>query len=165
VDEELQELLDKQAINEVIQRISRTMDWLDDEGQASCYWPDAAIDFGFFVGRADAYVPFVMEHERKATKRWHLTSSASLKVNGDRAEAESYNITTGSVGSEINLMFGGRYLDEFEKRDGEWRISKRMYILDWMKPFEDQSAGARFEGGGMNTPDISEAGHELYRAL
>ncbi|MCP3985344.1 MAG: nuclear transport factor 2 family protein, partial [bacterium] len=63
MDEELQELLDKQAINEVIQRISRTMDWLDDEGQASCYWPDAAIDFGFFVGRADAFVPFVMEHE------------------------------------------------------------------------------------------------------
>jgi len=165
VDRQLQEMLDKQAINEVIQRISRTMDWLDDEGQASCYWPDAVIDFGFFVGRADDFVPFVMEHERKTTKRWHMTSGTSLKVDGDRAEAESYGITTGSVGSEINLMFGGRYLDELERRDGEWRISKRMYILDWMKLFEDKSAGAQLEGGGLNTPDISEAGHELYRAM
>ena len=47
-DPALQELLDKQAIAEVIQRYSRTLDWLDDEGQASCFWPDAAIDYAFF---------------------------------------------------------------------------------------------------------------------
>ena len=40
----LQELIDKQAICDVIQRYSRTLDWLDDGGQTNCYWPDAEID-------------------------------------------------------------------------------------------------------------------------
>ena len=66
MDARLQELLDKQAIHEVMQRYCRTMDWLDEAGHASCYWPDAEIDFGFFKGRADAFVPMVMAHEREA---------------------------------------------------------------------------------------------------
>ena len=60
-DPALQALLDKQAIGEVIARYSRTLDWLDDDGQASCYWPDAAIDYGFFKGTAANFVPVVMQ--------------------------------------------------------------------------------------------------------
>jgi hypothetical protein len=65
MDERLQQLLDKQAINEVIQRYCRTMDWLDEPGQASCYWPDAEVDFGFFKGPVSEFVPMVIEHERQ----------------------------------------------------------------------------------------------------
>ena len=48
----LEDLLAKDAIIDVLARYSRTLDWLDDEGQASCFWPDAAIDYGFFRGSA-----------------------------------------------------------------------------------------------------------------
>ena len=34
MDQALQQLLDKQAICDAIQRYARTLDWLDDEGQA-----------------------------------------------------------------------------------------------------------------------------------
>ena len=61
MDAVLQHLLDKQAISEVIARYSRTLDWLDDDGQAQCYWPDADIDYGFFTGKAVEFVPVVME--------------------------------------------------------------------------------------------------------
>lgn len=30
-----------------------------------------------------------------------------------------------------DLVIGGRYLDRFECRDGEWRILDRVYALDW----------------------------------
>ena len=56
MDPALQQLLDKQAITEVIARYSRTLDWLDDEGQATCYWPDAQIDYGFFSGTATDFL-------------------------------------------------------------------------------------------------------------
>ena len=69
-DEALQALLDKQAIGEVIARYSRTLDWLDEEGHASCYWPDAAIDYGFFKGSAADFVPVVMQVERASERRW-----------------------------------------------------------------------------------------------
>ena len=136
MDNQLKELLDKQAISEILQRYSRTMDWLDEAGQASCYWPDAHVDYGFFSGRADEFVPMVMVHEQKAVKRWHLVTGEIIKINGNKAEVESYGISTGSSGNDDpSNMYGGRYLDEFEKRNGEWRISKRMYILDWKKSY------------------------------
>jgi hypothetical protein len=166
MDERLQQLLDKQAINEVIQRYCRTMDWLDEPGQASCYWPDAEVDFGFFKGPVSEFVPMVMEHERQAEKRWHLQTGVMVKVDGDKAQAESYGITTGSSGTDRpSTMYGGRYLDDFEKRDGEWRLSKRVYLLDWTKAFDDISEISKLEGGSMYTPEISEAGHELYMEM
>lgn len=166
MDKQLQQLLDKQAISEVIQRYCRTMDWLDEPGQASCYWPDAQVDFGFFAGPADEFVPMVMEHERAAVKRWHLQTDVAIKLEGDKAQAESYGITTGSSGEDKPCrMYGGRYLDEFEKRNGEWRLSKRMYILDWTKNYTDVSSTTKLEGGSMHTPDINAPDHELYRRI
>ena len=166
MDNQLQELLDKQAISEILQKYSRTMDWLDEDGQASCYWPDAHVDFGFFSGRADEFVPMVMVHEQKAVKRWHLVTGEIIKINGKKAEVESYGISTGSSGNDSpSNMYGGRYLDEFEKRNGEWRISKRMYILDWKKSYTDLSQEAIIEGGALHTPDISKPEHELYRRI
>ncbi|MBQ76594.1 MAG: hypothetical protein CMQ20_16435 [Gammaproteobacteria bacterium] len=166
MEEQLQRLLDKQAIDEVLQRYCRTLDWLDEPGQASCYWPDADIDYGFFEGRADEFVPMVMEHEQRAVKRWHLVGGAMIKVEGDKARAETYGISTGSSGAhESSRMYGGRYLDELEKRNGEWRISKRMYILDWTKTFSDETEGTKVEGGTLHTPDITKPGHDLYRAM
>ncbi|MBC8186996.1 MAG: nuclear transport factor 2 family protein [Proteobacteria bacterium] len=166
MNEELQQLLDKQAINEVLQRCSRTLDWLDEEGQASCYWPDGDIDFGFFQGRADAYVPMVMKHQRGAAKRWHISTNVMIKLDGDRARAESYGITVGAGSADgPRRMYGGRYLDELEKRSQEWRISRRVYILDWSKTFADDSAEARLEGAALYAPDITEPNHELYRKM
>jgi len=43
LETKVQELLDRQAIHDLIARYSRTLDWLDDEGQAGCYWPEAHI--------------------------------------------------------------------------------------------------------------------------
>jgi hypothetical protein len=166
MNEQLQQLLDKQAIDEVLQRCSRTLDWLDEAGQASCYWPDADIDFGFFQGRADAYVPMVMQHQRGAAKRWHIATNVMIKLDGGNAQAESYGITVGAGSHDgPRRMYGGRYLDSLEKRDQEWRISKRVYILDWSKTFEDDSAEARLEGAALYAPDITEPNHELYRRM
>ena len=166
MDERLQQLLDKQSIDEVLQRCCRTLDWLDEAGQASCYWPDADIDFGFFQGRADAYVPMVMEHQRGAAKRWHLATGVMITLDGDKARAESYGITVGAGRVDgPRKMYGGRYLDELEKRGHEWRISKRAYLLDWSKTFDDDSADARLEGAALYAPDINAPNHELYRKM
>lgn len=166
MDEQLQQLLDKQAIAEVLQRCCRTLDWLDEPGQASCYWPDAAVDFGFFEGSAEAFVPMVMQHQREAVKRWHLATGVMIQLDGEQAQAESYGITVGaSTTSGQCRMYGGRYLDTLEKRAGEWRISRRNYLLDWTKVFSDDSEVAELEGAALTTLKVAEPGHELYRAM
>lgn len=169
MDVELRALLDKQAIAEVIARYSRTLDWLDDEGQASCYWPDADIDYGFFTGKAEAFLPVVMAVERRSDRRWHMLSGLAIRLHSSkRASAECYGIATAVRqvdGVWSGNMFGGRYLDEFEKRGGEWRIIDRRYILEWKRPLPDQHGTEPGSEIPLPVIQVVESGHPLYRPL
>lgn len=168
MDPKLEELLDKQACLDVIHRYGRTQDWLDDAGHQTVFWPDADVDFGFFKGSGEDFVTTVMAHEREVPRRWHLCTSAMVQLDGNKARAECYGIAVGARevdGVLQDSMFGGRYLDELEKRDGEWRISKRTYILDWSHQFPDaleKTTGADFD---LHVLDITESDHPMYRRL
>lgn len=174
MDTKLRELLDKQEIGEVIQRYCRTLDWLDAEGQASCYWPDAAIEYGFFTGTAEDFLPAVMETERGLARRWHMLSQPLIRFHSETAaSSECYGIFGGgrlqADGSIAGDLIGGRYLDEWQKRAGEsgveWRISARTYILDWKSPLAGQPQFAPDPDFPLPTLRIDEGGHPLYRQL
>lgn len=168
-DPEVQALLDKQAIGEVLQRYARTLDWLDEDGQASCYWPEAAIDYGFFTGTAENFLPVVMEIERGTQRRWHFLSPPLIKLHSaTAASVECYGTATGvreRDGEWNGTLYGGRYLDEFEKRDGEWRIAKRQYIMDYSMPLGVQNDGTPNPDFPLPILKIVESGHPLYRAM
>ncbi|NBB24150.1 hypothetical protein GVM20_03305 [Porphyrobacter sp. SLTP] len=171
VEAVLQELLDKQAIQELIARYSRTLDWVDDAGQADCYWPDAAIDYGFFKGTAADFVPVVMAVERSTGRRWHLLSSLAVNLtSATTAEGECYGIALGFRREDEaepyrGNMYGGRYLDQYEKRDGEWRISSRRYIMDWTMAMPDQPDASPNAEFPLPMLDLRESGHPDYRAM
>ena len=80
-----------------------------------------------------------MQVESDAPRRWHVSTGVMVQVDGEKAKGECYGISVGSSendeGELVDTMFGGRYLDELEKRDGEWRISKRTYVADWIHQF------------------------------
>ncbi len=175
MDPNLQELLDKQAISEVLARYARTLDWLDDEGQASCYWPDAEIDYGFFKGTAADFLPVVMDIERQSARRWHMLGGQIIRFHGPiTASCECYGIFAGARhqedGALAGNLYGGRYLDELEKRanengEGEWRIAKRLYVVDWSHPLPDQPGFTPNPAFPLPTLEIAESGHPLYREL
>lgn len=170
MDPAVAELLDKQAIGEVVARYARTLDWLDDAGQGSCYWPDAAIDYGFFKGSAADFLPVVMATERRSDRRWHMIGGLIVKLHADgRASSECYGVFAGAArqpdGSLAGQLIGGRYLDEWEKRRGEWRIAARTYLLDWRTPLSEQPDFAPDPAFPLPTAQISGSGHPLYRPL
>ena len=170
MERSVQELLDKQAIGEVIARYARTLDWLDEAGQARCYWPDGAIDYGFFVGTGADFVPVVMEIERRSARRWHMISGLIIRLtSATTASTESYGLFAGASeaddGSLAGRLIGGRYLDEFEKRGGEWRIAKRVYLRDWELPLPDQPSFVADPAFPLPTVRIDRPGHPLFRAL
>jgi hypothetical protein len=43
-------------------------------------------------------------------------------------------------GSEYVL--GGRYNDRFEKRDGVWKVLKRVVVFDWRRQWQSSEADA-----------------------
>ena len=170
LEAKVQELLHKQAIAEVLQRYSRTLDWLDDEGQAGCFWPDAPIDYGFFTGTAADFIPVVMAIERASQRRWHFLSAPAIAFDGpDRASVESYGMATGirqqADGTWSGGLYGGRYLDEFEKREGEWKIAARRYIMDWKLPLADQPSNDPDPDFPLPVLQIIASGHPDYRVM
>ena len=170
MEQALQELLDKQAITELVARYSRTLDWLDDEGQAGCYWPDAAIDYGFFTGTAAEFVPVVMAVERSTGRRWHMLNSLMVKLTSPTtAIGECYGVAVGLRREDgepyRGNMYGGRYLDEYERRSGEWRISTRRYIMDWVQPMADQPDASPRAEFPLPILHLPESGHPDYRVM
>ena len=170
LDAQVQELLDRQAIADVLQRYSRTLDWLDDAGQAGCFWPDAHIDYGFFTGSAADFVPVVMGIERSSQRRWHFLSAPSIRFHSEgHAQVECYGMATGirqqEDGSWSGGLYGGRYLDEFERREEAWRIARRQYIMDWKAPLGDQPGNAPNPDFPLPVLQIIASGHPAYRAM
>ena len=163
---ELRTLLDKQVCGETLTRYCRALDWLDADALKTVFTPDADIDYGFFQGRGDEFIPVVMDIERSFLRRWHLTANAIIQVDGDTAEGESYGLTAAVAEREglmVTDVFGGRYLDRFVRRAGQWQITKRVYVLDWQRSFETDVAGETMPGlvwsNGFNP------GHPSYRKL
>lgn len=169
-DAAIQELLDKKRIEDVVARYARTLDWLDDEGQASCYWPDADIDYGFFKGKAADFLPIVMQTERNSLRRWHMLSGLIIAFGSPtQASSECYGIFAGSNpqddGSLAGNLYGGRYVDEWEKRDEEWRISSRLYLLDWQSDLVNQPGFDPNPDFPLPTAKVDQSNHPLYRKL
>jgi hypothetical protein len=167
--DELRLLLDRRAIDDLNARYCRTLDWLDAEGLASVFWPDAHIDYGFFQGSGEAFVPALLELERRSLRRWHAILSTSVQVEGERAEGESYGLAQGTSerdGRLVDTLFAGRYLDGFERRAGHWRIARRKYVLDWTTSFANGLGPFRRPGPlSMPVLDVRESGHPEYRRL
>jgi hypothetical protein len=169
MEQALQELLDRKACEDVLMRYGRTLDWLDSDGQESCFWPDAEIDYGFFEGSGTDWVPTVMAVEQGAPRRWHVSTGVMVQVKGGSAKSECYGLTVSSAendqGELVDFMFGGRYLDELEKRDGQWRISKRCYIADWLHRFPNGLEAITSSELMLKVLQIQAPGHERYRQL
>jgi hypothetical protein len=169
MEQQLQVLLDRKACEDVLMRYGRTLDWLDESGQESCFWPDAEVDYGFFQGSGKDWVPIVMGVEASSPRRWHVSTGVMVQVKGSKAKSECYGLTVAASENEegdlVDTMFGGRYLDELEKRVGQWRISKRRYIADWIHQFPNGMEALSNSELMLKILNISEPGHELYRQL
>lgn len=139
-DPALQELLDKQAIREVVLRYCRGIDRLDRELVRDCYWPEAIDEHGSFVGTRDEYVAWVFD---RMLPRYEFTThhvmNQLIEVDGDRARSETYGISTHRSAPDHNpldLETAFRYVDDFERRGGEWRIARRTCTLEWTRTID-----------------------------
>jgi hypothetical protein len=130
-------LLDKQEIHEVLMRYCRAIDRCDEELLRTVYHPDASDDHGIFKGKASEFIPLVMTVLREQFScTSHTICNELIEVHGDDAHSESYVIAYHRLmkdGVEHEFVFGGRYVDRFERRQGEWKIASRITVLDWQR--------------------------------
>ena len=136
LEAEVRDLAARRDINAAIQRYVRGQDRLLPDVQLSAFHADAYVDCGLFAGSARGFVDFAQGFLRDLSASQHLIGQAQIDVHGDSADGEVYFIAWHRLvedGEEKDLFVAGRYVDRYERRDGEWRIAKRRELIDWTR--------------------------------
>jgi hypothetical protein len=179
-EQKLQELVDRQEIEQVLKLYCRAIDRLDKELLKSVYHPDGTDDHGSFTGNAHEFADRIMvDLKNFIIDGMHSVTHCTIDVQGDYATSEAYYIAyqlcpggkekvTGFFGERYaeqvrkqglldgqhDYFCGGRYIDLFEKRKGEWKILRRKITNEWgvMQPntrIIDQGHVGHFNLPGM----------------
>ena len=185
-DEQIRALLDKQAITEVIHRYARALDRFDEAMLRSVFHPGSRHAHFFEGPSSDPSIPskpgapgdfvaFAFDVLRTHLRTHHQLGNTLIELDGDQAFAETYFTayhrmrplgdplaSPGAFETEMDYFVGGRYIDRFERRNGEWRITHRTGMSDWMR-LEPPSSTAF---GSVPSPQVGRQGPEdfIYRA-
>jgi hypothetical protein len=160
----IDDMLAQAAIKDVHIRYCRANDRRDEELMRSCFHPDAVIDLHepFDV---DGFIALGRTVLDQYTVTWHNTGNQLVEVDGDSAWAEHYTISSHRIaadqdGPERDFVASGRYIDRMERRDGEWRIARRMMLLDFTRT-DPVVPGAASLGGKAGARDRSDPSYAM----
>lgn len=136
MDQKLQDVIDKQAIYEVLVRYSHGVDRCDLEMLKSAYWPDGTDDHGTFSGNAMEFCETLIPALQGMDSTMHNIGSHLIELRGEEAKVQSYCVAYHQFAApgddgQVEMVVGGRYLDRMTKRGDEWRIQDRVYVMDW----------------------------------
>ena len=158
----LQILIDQAAIRDLHLRYCRGVDRLDWALVRSCYHDDATDDHGGYSGGVDGFMAWVAPALARFESTQHFTGNQLVEVDGDTAWAEHYALVThrraaGPDEPAADLVVAVRYVDRIERRNGEWRIARRVVIVDFdrLDPVGSSWLGGNAEPGRRDRSDYS----------
>lgn len=132
MDAKLAALLDKQDILDALSRFSRAMDRLDRELYLSAFHENAEMAAGPFVGLASECADWAFPmHEEGQILTHHALLNTTIDLDGDLAHTETYYLFVARNKDESLVQAGGRYINRFERRDGQWKIALQTNVIEW----------------------------------
>jgi hypothetical protein len=126
---------------------TRGLDRHDETLERSVFWRDAAISYGNLVSY-DELAPWANASHANSAAHQHHVTGLTLDVEGDTAHEEGYILyssdmsrdksfdtpgvpTPGRVVAGSYATLGtGRYVNRYERRDGDWRMIVHEYLHD-----------------------------------
>jgi hypothetical protein len=136
----LKQLVDREAIRECLYRYCRGIDSLDADLVRSAYWPDIEAQQLDFKGDTEGFIAWSFPQIKKMDLMRHQVANITIKLDGEEADVESSFVSYRRFeadGRKRQQLGGGRYIDRFQRRGGEWRIAKRLVISEWSGAFPD----------------------------
>lgn len=126
----------RQELTDLIHTYCRAVDRMDQKLLESLYHPDACDDHGHYgSGPARNFLGFTAKQDYRKPSgivKHHVTNII-LKIESSYAEGESSVLGFHVIQAEnktFDFIFLGRYLDKFERRDGQWRFLHRRSVVD-----------------------------------
>jgi SnoaL-like domain len=138
LEAEIRDFAARRDITDAVHRYMRGLDRLDAALQRSAFHDDAFVDCGLMAGTADEFVTFAQDMLAGMDATQHLLAQVRLELHdAARASGECYfqawHATRDEGGAPRDLFISGRYIDEYECRDGAWRIARRLLVTDWVR--------------------------------
>jgi hypothetical protein len=151
---------------------TRGLDRHDEEMISTVFWPDARVSYGELVSMDEMAAWANAGHADSAAHQHHVTGLI-LDVDGDTAHEEGYIFfssdmerdtsfdtvgapTPGRAATGSLTTFGtGRYVNRYERRDGEWRMIVHEYVHDISLMLEPTDLCATACLGRWDRNDIS----------
>jgi hypothetical protein len=171
----VQRLLDREEILACLRRYAKGIDRNDLELIESAFHEDALICFGDDVKTRQQLLDYSRRTAATRDASEHYISNQEVDVDGDSAHVETYYLAVMKLfeGSEASIpgvdnaaapanemtIYGGRYVDRFERRDGEWRVAMRWSVPEWglRGPL---FYGDWIEAGRLGTRDRSDVSYD-----
>ena len=148
MDHSVRQLVDRQAINDVLLRYCRGIDRGDFDLVRDCYHAGAHDHHGEFVGPVEEFIPWVIDQVARFASTTHMLGNVLVEFGDDPAVAwsEAYCLAFHRLAGDDmrpprDSIAGCRYVDRFEDRGSGWRIAHRRVVVDWNRLDVVETAG------------------------
>jgi ketosteroid isomerase-like protein len=158
LEQRVQRMEDESAIRRMLIEYGAFLDAKDYHSYAALFAPDGVWQGGFGTFTGPAAIEAMLTANLGAPAagfvnkaNFHMLTNPLIAVDGDRAHVESkYLFWTASPDNRPTPLLAGRYVDEFVRVGGEWRIARR---TTWGQiPFRDPNLPPAPGGGPAAAP-------------
>lgn len=129
-------LADRLDIRDNLSRYTYGCDTKDMALIASCFTPDATIDYDSLAPFDDGVAGFLRMTEGilgQLASTQHFVGNLDVVVDGDRAHRTSYVQATHVAADGRMFVGAGRYDDDLIRTEDGWRIAARTFRRQWGK--------------------------------
>jgi hypothetical protein len=168
-DSDLEVLLAKQAITEVLYRYCRGLDRMDRAMASSVWHPGGSADYGpMFCGSGEEFLDWVWQTHTGFMAHSHQLANILISVTADGTQAvsEAYSTVTlrlpPSGGKLVDVVDRGRYLDRWSRRNGRWAIDHRHFVEDFQALYDVPLNSATDGSATTGRRDDTDPSHDLF---
>lgn len=168
----LREMLDEFELRKLVHSYCRFVDRGDIERLRGLYHLDAHDDHGAFsAGTADDFLSELAAARPYIRSMQHNITTVNFAISGDSAEGEIYSVATHTFiagDHDVDVMVGGRYLDEYEKRAGTWKFTERKIVTDWAHVNDPSTVDLTHpitRATPSGTPDANDPSYQFFSLL
>ncbi len=136
---EIDALMSREQIRDVIYRYCRGIDRVQLDLVRACYHTDATDDHGDYRGGIDGFIPYLTTALAVWEHTTHFIGNVLIELTApDYARVESYAVAyhrraARGESPALDVTAWIRYVDDFERRTGVWRIATRVCLSDWTR--------------------------------
>jgi hypothetical protein len=176
--ETLQRLADRRDIEDCLTRYARGVDRADWAAVRSTYHSDAHDQHGDYRGGIDGLVDWLHQRFAGVDNSMHFLGNCLIEFVGpDHAFVETYFSSRRlrppteeerrglAPADQICREAWGRYADQFERRDGEWRVARRVVVIESL--YASVARGGQRSAGPTTwgRRDLEDASYQVRNEL